>query len=89
MKIINSINGICAYLFSLGVFPKIDIRKYMYKIDSFHKLIEFKKRCFEGTIKHVRAISESLPNKINIFIGINALCYKYQILLKFSKKCAF
>lgn len=43
MKIINTINGISAYLFSLGVFPKIDIHKYMYKMDSFIELIEFKK----------------------------------------------
>lgn len=86
MKLINTVNGISAYLFSLGVFPKIDIRKYMYKMDSFNELIEFKKKCFQSTIKHVRSISESLPNKTNIFIGINTLCYKYQILLKFSTK---
>jgi len=86
MRLINSINGISSYLFLLGVFPKIDIRKYMYKINSFIELLEFKKKCFQGTIKHVRSISDALPNKTKIFIGINALCYKYQILLKFSKK---
>jgi len=49
-------------------------------------VIEFKKKCFKETIQNVRSISESLPNKTNIFIGINALSYKYYILLKFSKK---
>jgi len=84
MKIINSINSICAYLFSHGVFPKIDIRRYLFKIDSFLKLIEFKKRCLLETINHVRCISENIPHKTKIFIGINALFYKYSILVKYT-----
>jgi hypothetical protein len=84
MKIINSINSICAYLFSHGVFPKIDIRRYLFKIESFLKLIEFKKRCLLETINHIRCISVNIPRKTKIFIGINALFYKYSILVKYT-----
>lgn len=84
MKIINNINSVCAYLFSHGVFPKIDIRRYLFKIDSFLKLIEFKKRCLLETINHVRSISLNIPRKTKIFIGINALFYKYSILVKYT-----
>jgi hypothetical protein len=90
ISLINKINDVSSYLFSHGIFPKIDIRRYMYKLDVFFKLLESKKSSFLKTIKNVRRIAETLDNKTKIFVGINTLLYKYSILVKYSNKiCHF
>jgi hypothetical protein len=58
-KHINNIRILIKVMFELRIFKNIDILKYMFKLDSFFKLIEEKKYIAFNTIKTIRESSYS------------------------------
>jgi hypothetical protein len=82
IKIINDINSIISYLSDLNIIPNINIRKYMYKINTFFKFINDKEKILLNTINKIRELFKIKDNYIfylKIMNGINPLFEKYRI----------
>lgn len=87
-KYINDIQKLINLMVDLRILQKIDILKYMYKLDSLFKLIEERKKLSFNTIKIIRELldNNSSETQFKIVIYINTLIYKYHIFVKYSKK---
>jgi len=82
IKIINDINSIISYLAELNIIPNLNIRKYMYKINTFFKFINDKEKILLNTITKIRELFKIKDNYIfylKIMNGINPLFEKYRI----------
>jgi hypothetical protein len=82
IKIINDINSIISYLAELNIIPNVNIRKYMYKINTFFKFINDKEKILLNTIIKIRELFKIKDNYIfylKIMNGINPLFEKYKI----------
>ena len=82
IKIINDINSIISYLSDLNIIPNLNIRKYMYKINTFFKFINDKEKILLNTIIKIRELFKIKDNYIfhlKIMNGINPLFEKYRI----------
>lgn len=82
IKIINDINSIISYLSCLNIIPNVNIRKYMYKINTFFKFINDKEKILLNTINKIRELFKIKDNYIfylKIMNGINPLFEKYRI----------
>ena len=82
IKIINDINSIISYLAELNIIPNVNIRKYMYKINTFFKFINDKEKILLNTITKIRELFKIKDNYIfylKIMNGINPLFEKYRI----------
>lgn len=96
IKYIDNINNIIKEMHENNIFPIVDIRKYMYKIESFYKLIEYKKNNLINNMILIRSLfnmkdgSEILNknNEFNLKImqNMNNLIWKYNIFIKYSEK---
>ena len=84
---INMINKIITIMAYNNVFPNVDIKKYMYKISAFFKLIETKRDILENTIKTLRKILNI--KQFKIITAINTLMYKLKIFNKYSKQLIY
>ena len=75
------------------VFPNIDIRKYMYKMNAFFKLIEDKKKTLKDTINHIRSLfdlkGDDTKFRFKILTAVNTLTYRYNIFLKYTKQLIY
>lgn len=93
VNILSNINLIVNTMNTYNVFPRIDIKKYLFKINTLFKLIEDKKNSLKNTINTVRNIYDLKGNdikfKFKIVNGINTLIYKYMILNKKSKELIY
>ena len=91
-KHFKKINSIIKIMAHNQVFSNIDIKKYMYKISTFFKLINNKKDSLKKTIENIRELLE-LKNdfsfKFKILTAINMLTYRYNIFLKYSQQLTY
>jgi len=92
-KYISKINSILQILAGNHVFPNIDIRKYMYKMNAFFKLIEDKKKTLKDTINHIRSLfdlkGDDTKFRFKILTAVNTLTYRYNIFLKYTKQLIY
>lgn len=86
--LLRDINSIIKIMSGYNLFPNIDIKKYMFKINTFFKLIEYKKIGIINSINSLRNLYY-LHNNNKIITAINTLNYKYQIFLKYSKRLIY
>jgi hypothetical protein len=93
--LLSEINKIIKIMNNNNIFPTIDIKKYMFKINSLFKLIENRKTSILNSIKTIRNIFNLRDNnndpifEFKIITAINTLNFKYQLLVKYSKKLIF
>ena len=90
-KLINDINNTIKIMSHNNIFPKVDIKKYMFKMNSLFKLIENRKISIINSINTIRNIfninnTDDKIFQLKIITAINTLNFKYQIFIKFSKK---
>jgi hypothetical protein len=90
-KHINDIQTLINIMVDLRIIQKIDILKYMYKLESLFKIIEERKKLSFNTIKTIRESALLFKNnghttQFKIVMYINTLIYKYHIFVKYSKK---
>jgi len=90
-KLLNDINSTIKIMSYSNIFPKVDIKKYMFKINSFFKLIESRKISIINSINTIRNIfnikdKNDKQFQFKIITAINTLSFKYQFFIKFSKK---
>ena len=87
---INKINSIIKIMFENNIFSNCDIKKYMYRINLFFRLIEDKKNTLFNSIHTIRELfdlkGDNHQFKIRIMYVINNLIRKYQIFLKLSRE---
>ena len=87
-KHINDINYTIQEMFEDKTFPDINIKKYLFKLGSFLKIIDDKKLSYLKTINTLRNLLDLNKDdyfKFKIISNINALLFKYKLLLKKSK----
>jgi hypothetical protein len=92
IELIDTINLVIEGLADIHIFPKVNIRKYMYNINNFFKLIEDKKRILLNTIKTIRDLFNIKNDHIfhlRIMNGINSLFEKYIIFKKNTRVLIF
>lgn len=85
-----NINKTIQLLSKNHVFPNLNIRRYMYRIDGFFKLIEFKRKVLYETVNTIRNLFDLKGDdnnfKFKIIISINAISQKYRTFKKYSKQ---
>jgi len=93
MNLLSKINSIVKIMSIHNVFPSIDIKKYLFRINTLFKLIEEKKINLINTIKTIRSLfdlkGDDAKFKFKIITGVNTLTYKYKIYVKNSKKLIY
>jgi hypothetical protein len=76
-----------------NIFPSIDIKKYLFRLNVLFKLIEDKKYCLIQTINTIRNLydikGDDAKFKFKIITGINTLTYKYKMYIKNSKELIY
>ncbi len=89
MNLLTKINSIINIMHTYSIFPKIDIKKYLFKINVLFRLIEEKKNNILQSINSIRDLYETQCTNIKfnfkILIYINTLIYKFKIYNKNSK----
>jgi len=89
-QLLYNINKTIQLLTKNHVFPNVTIRKYMYRIDGFLKLIEFKRKVLHETVNTIRNLLDLKGDdnnfKFKIIISINTVSQKYRIFKKYSKQ---
>lgn len=91
-KYINEINDTIKIMADHNIFHNINIRKYLFRIDNFLKLIETKRESFISTINTVRNLfnlKDDCKFKNKILTNLNLILLRYQIFLKNSKKLIY
>ena len=91
-KYINEINDTIKIMADHNIFHNINIRKYLFRIDNFLKLIETKRESFLSTINIVRNLFKLKDEKnfnYKILTNLNLILLRYQIFLKNSKKLIY
>lgn len=86
--LLSEINNVIKIMSYNHIFPNLDIKKYLFKINSFFKLIELKKSNILNAITSIRNLF-NLKNNNRIINAINTLNFRYQIFLKYSKRLIY
>jgi hypothetical protein len=87
LKKINSI----IYLLSIhSIFPNVDIKKYLFRMNKLLQIIDEKKTKLLEAINTIRNLyqlkGEEVKFKFKIIVRINNLIYKYKMYIKYSKE---
>ncbi len=83
--LINNINLIINKLSTLNIFPRVNIQKYMFNINSFFNLIDIKEKFLLNHIINVRElflIKDNYNFYVKIIYYINSLLQKYKVYKK-------
>lgn len=83
--LISNINLIINKLSILNIFPRVNIQNYMFRINSFFKLIDIKEKFLLNHIINVRElflIKDNYDFYVKIIYYINSLLQKYKIYKK-------
>lgn len=92
-SLIDKINDLIGILFKYNLFPNYSLRKFLFKIFKFLKILEIKKRNIEDTIKYYQKLFDSYNDKdkikFKILMNINGYITKLQIYNKISKEIKF
>jgi hypothetical protein len=86
--LLSEINNVIKIMSYNHIFPNLDIKKYLFKINSFFRLIELKKSNILNAITSIRNLF-NLKNNNRIINAINTLNFRYQIFLKYSKRLIY
>jgi len=93
INLLSKINSIVNIMSIHNVFPCIDIKKYLFRINTLFGLIEDKKNNLINTINTIRSLfdlkGDDAKFKFKIITGINTLTYKYKIYVKNSKELIY
>jgi len=93
INLLSKINSIVNIMSIHNVFPNIDIKKYLFRINILFRLIEEKKNNLINTINTIRSLfdlkGDDTKFKFKIITGINTLTYKYKIYVKNSKELIY
>jgi hypothetical protein len=89
INLLAKINSIINIMHTHSIFPKIDIKKYLFKMNVLFRLIEEKKNNILQSINSIRDLYEiqcsNIKFNFKILIYINTLIYKFKIYNKNSK----
>ena len=92
-KLLDKINELITIMADNNTFPRIDIKKYMFRLNTFKKIINERKKILEDNIKLIRSIFDLKKSnelhRFKILCGINTLSYRLMILKKYSKIILF
>jgi len=77
----DEFNNCIDILFENQIFPRLNIRKYFFRLDSIFIIIEQKNKIMRDTIKHIRNNCHLIRHNC-----INSILYKYKIFKIFSQK---
>jgi hypothetical protein len=69
-------------LASHQTFPRINIRKYMFKIENIFKIIKAKHQFILNILKYIKSLDQQSNFKISF--SLNTLYYRYKIFKKYS-----
>ena len=93
INLLSKINSIVNIMSIHNIFPNIDIKRYLFKINTLFRLIEDKKHTINHTINTIRSLydikGDDIKFKFKIITGINTLIYKYKIYNKYSKELIY
>jgi hypothetical protein len=88
--LINKINSIIYLLSMNNNFPRLAIKKYLYKINTIYNLIDLKRIKLINNIKNMKELyirdSHKFKCSMNMMKTINILNYRYIIFKKYSKQ---
>lgn len=91
--LLNKINQLINLLFKYNLFPNLVIRKYLFKIYKFLKILDAKKKNIVDTIKYYEKLYETYNDKDNvkfkILMNINGYHTKFQVYTKISKEIEY
>jgi hypothetical protein len=93
IDLLSKINSTINILSINNIFPNIDIKKYLFKINTLLRLIEEKKNTISNTINTIRDLfdlkGDNFKFKFKIISCINTLIYKFKIYNINSKKLIY
>lgn len=91
--LLNKINQLINLLFRYNLFPNLVIRKYLFKIYKFLKILDVKKNNIIDTIKYYEKLYETYNDKddvkFKILMNINGYNTKFQVYSKISKEIKY
>jgi hypothetical protein len=92
-KYIDTINNIIKEMHENNIFPMVDIKKYMYKMNSFDKLIEYKKKNLLNNMIIIRNIfdakKDSYEFKFKIMQNLNSQLWKFHMFIQYSQQLRY
>ena len=87
-KLLDKINELITIMADNNTFPRIDIKKYMFRLNTFKKIINERKKILEDNIKLIRSIFDLKKSnelhRFKILCVINTLSYRLMILKKYT-----
>jgi hypothetical protein len=90
---ISIINSIIKQMADMNIFSKVNIKNYMYRINTFFRLIKKKKELILHTITSIRSILDlkitNTESRFKILIYINTLSNKYNFFCRYSNKLIY
>ena len=81
-SLFKNIDNVINILASHQTFPRINIRKYMFKIDDIFNIIKSKHSILIEIMKHIKSLDPQSNPKIAF--SMNTVNYRYQIFKKYS-----
>jgi hypothetical protein len=81
-SLFTNIDDVINILASHQTFPRINIRKYMFKIDAIFNIIKSKHSILIEIMKHIKSLDPQSNPKIAF--SMNTVNYRYQIFKKYS-----
>ena len=88
--LINKINSIIYLLSMHNIFPRLMIKKYLYRIKAIYNLIDQKRIKLINNIKNMKELyiknSHKFKSSMSMMKTINILNYRYIIFTKYSKQ---
>ena len=81
-SLFKNIDNVINILASHQTFPRINIRKYMFKIDAIFNIIKSKHSILIEIMKHIKSLDPQSNPKIAF--SMNTVNYRYQIFKKYS-----
>jgi len=82
LNLLKNIDNSINIMATNHIFPRINIRKYMFKIENIFNIIKAKNRFLLDIMKYIKSLDNQSNFKISI--SINTLYYRYKIFKKYS-----
>jgi len=92
-KYLQKINDIIDIMSTHSVFNKIDIKKFLFKINKINLLLNKKQKHIQGLISNYSILYEKYNNneeiKFKLLYNLNITTYRYQLFLKLSQSLRY
>ena len=82
LNLLKNIDNAINIMATNHIFPRINIRKYMFKVENIFNIIKAKNRFLLDIMKYIKSLDNQSNFKISI--SINTLYYRYKIFKKYS-----